>query len=68
MLKPEHQVAVNRSGFRYWSDQIDSQWSISALMPPAVKRVDRSQTLNILTILSDIFYVLGTGCQWRAIP
>ena len=37
------------------------------MIPPA-KRGGRRRTVNIREVLNGIFYVLMTGCQWRALP
>jgi transposase len=40
---------------------------VEPLIPPA-KRGGRQRTVNIREVLNGIFYVLMTGCQWRALP
>lgn len=52
----------------YSSDLTDAQWQlIEPLIPPA-KPGGRSRTLDMRQVLSGIFYVLRTGCQWRMLP
>ena len=55
-------------GLRYPSDLDDSEWAIVAPMIPPAKRGGRPRTVNIREVLNGIFYVLSTGCQWRAVP
>ena len=38
-----------------------------AFIPPA-KRGGRKRTVDVREVLNGIFYVLATGCQWRALP
>ena len=69
MWKPEHRLAaVERRGLRYPSDMTDSEWAmIKPLIPPA-KRGGRKRSVDTREVLNAIFYVLWTGCQWKALP
>jgi len=40
---------------------------IAPLIPPA-KRGGRRRGIDVREILNAIFYVLSTGCQWKALP
>ena len=66
-------TAANRgryesSGLRYPSDLKDAEWAlVEPLIPPA-KRGGRQRTVDVREVLNAIFYVLATGCQWRALP
>jgi len=40
---------------------------IAPLIPPA-KRGGRKRTVVVREVLNAIFYVLATGCQWKALP
>jgi len=40
---------------------------VEPLIPPA-KRGGRKRSVNIREVLNGIFYVLSTGCQWKALP
>ncbi len=65
MWKPEHRKAADRRGLRYESDLTDAEW---ALIRPA-KRGGRPRTGNVREVLLNaVFYVLWTGCQWKALP
>ena len=37
------------------------------MIPPA-KRGGRRRSVNVREVLNGIFYVLWTGCQWKALP
>ena len=68
MWKPEHRQAANRSGLRYPSDLTDPEWAIVAAMIPPGRHGGRRRSVNVREVLNGIFYVLWTGCQWKALP
>jgi putative transposase len=46
----------------------DAEWAlVGSLIPPA-KRGGQPRTVNVREVLNAIFYVLWTGCQWKALP
>ena len=64
----ENRGTYDRRGLRYPSDLTDGEWAlVEALIPPA-KRGGRRRTVNVREVLNAIFYLLSTGCQWRALP
>ena len=68
MWTKENRARYDRSKLRYPTDLTDEEWSlVEPLIPPArsggsKRRVDMRQVVN------GLMYILGTGCQWRAIP
>jgi transposase len=68
MWKPEHRAAADRRGLRYPSDLTDAEWALVAPLIRPAKRGGRPRTVNIREVLNAIFYVLWTGCQWKALP
>ena len=68
MWKPEHRRAADRSGLRYPSDLSDAEWLMIEPMIPPAKRGGRRRSVNVREVLNGIFYVLWTGCQWKALP
>ena len=68
MWKPEHRIAADRRGLRYPSDLTDAEWALIGPMIPPAKRGGRKRTVDIREVLNAIFYVLATGCQWKALP
>ncbi len=68
MWKPEHRRAADRSGLRYPSDLTDAEWAIVEPMIPPAKHGGRRRSVNVREVLNGIFYVLWTGCQWKALP
>jgi transposase len=68
MWTVEQRQAHERRGLRYPSDLTDAEWALAAPLIPAAKPGGRSRTVDVREVLSGIFYVLATGCQWRALP
>lgn len=68
MWKPEHRCAAERHGLRYPSDLTDAEWAMIAPRIPPAKRGGRPRNVNVREVLNAIFYVLWTGCQWKALP
>jgi transposase len=68
MWKPEHRAAADRRGLRYDSDLTDAEWALVAPLIRPAKRGGRPRTVNVREVLNAIFYVLWTGCQWKALP
>jgi len=68
MWKPEHRRAARRSGLRYDSDMTDEEWALAAPLIPPAKRGGRRREVDVREVLNAIFYILWTGCQWKALP
>jgi transposase len=68
MWTTENRRAYERSGLRYPSDLTDAEWALVAPLIRPAKRGGRRRTVDIREVLNGIFYVLSTGCQWRALP
>jgi transposase len=61
-------TSITGAAFRYPNDLTDEEWAlVEPLIPPA-KRGGRQPNVNVREVLNDIFFVLITGCQWRALP
>ena len=68
MWTAEQRQAHERHGLRCPSDLTDAERAlVEPLLPPA-KRGGRKRTVDVREILNGIFYILATGCQWRALP
>ena len=68
MWTRENRGLYERKGVRYPSDLMDQEWAlIEPLIPPA-KRGGRRRTVDVREVMNGVLYVLGTGCQWRALP
>ena len=68
MWKPEHRATADRRGLRYESDLTEAEWALVAPLIRPAKRGGRPRTVNVREVLDAIFYVLWTGCQWKALP
>ena len=68
MWTTSNRGTYERRGLRYPSDLTNAEWAIVAPMIPPAKRGGRPRTVNVREVLNGIFYVLSTGCQWRAVP
>ncbi len=68
MWTRENRGLYERKGVRYPSDLRDQEWAlIEPLIPPA-KRGGRRRRVDVREVMNGVLYVLGTGCQWRALP
>ena len=68
MWAPENRARHDRSGLRYPSDRTKDEWTlVEPLIPPA-KRLGNKRTVVMREVVNGLVHVLGTGCQWRAIP
>ncbi len=64
----ENRPRYNRDKPRYPSDLTDAEWAlIEPLIPPG-KPGGGKPTLDLREVVNGLMYVLGTGCQWHALP
>jgi len=68
MWTAEHRRAAGRHGLRYSSDLTDAEWALVKPMIPPARHGGRKRSINVREVLNAIFYVLWTGCQWKALP
>ena len=68
MWTTDQRRAHERAGLRYPSDLTEAEWALAALFIPPAKRGGRKRTVDVREVLNGAFYVLATGCQWRALP
>jgi len=68
MWTAENRARYDRSKLRYPTDLTDAEWGrIEPLIPPA-KRGGNKRTVDMREVVNGLMYVLGTGCQWAALP
>ena len=68
MWTTQNRGRYDRSKLRYPSDLTDAEWAlIEPLIPPA-KPGGNKRTVDVREIVNGLMYVLGTGCQWAALP
>ena len=68
MWTPEHRCAADRHGLRYPNDLSNAEWALVEPMIPPARRGGRKRSIDVREVLNAIFYVLWTGCQWKALP
>ncbi len=68
MWTAENRARHERRGLRYPTDLTDAEWELVAphIRPP--KRGGRPRTADMREVMNAVLYLLGTGCQWRALP
>ena len=64
----ENRGLYERKGARYPSDLRDEEWALIAPLIPPAKRGGRKRSVDVREVMNGVFYVLETGCQWRALP
>lgn len=57
-----------RSGLRYASDLTDAEWALIRRRLPRRQRLGRPRTVCLRRVVEAIFFIVSTGCQWRALP
>jgi putative transposase len=68
MWTTENRQRYNRDRLRYPTDLTDEEWSLVEKLIPNAKRGGRKREVDMRETLNGIMYVLGTSCQWRAVP
>jgi transposase len=68
MWTNENRSRYDRSGLRYSSDLTDEEWAIVSLLIPPAKQGGNKWTVMMREIINGLMYILGTGCQWAALP
>lgn len=61
-------IKYRRNGLRYASDLTDAEWALIARQMPSRHRLGRPREVDLREVVQAIFYILSTGCQWRALP
>jgi len=57
-----------REGLRYTSNMTDAEWALLQCLLPRPSRLGRPRTTDLRGVVEAIFYILSSGCQWRALP
>ena len=68
MWTVEQRQVHDRAGLRHPSDLSDAEWAPVAPFIPPARRGGRKRRVDVREVLNGIFYVLATGCRWRALP
>ena len=62
------QETYKRNGERFETDLTDEEWALIEPLLPPPSRMGRQRKTDLRDVFDAIQYMLGTGCQWRAIP
>ena len=68
MWTSENRSQYDRKGLRYPTDLTDAEWALVEPHIRPAKRGGRPRTVKVREVMNAILYLLGTGCQWRALP
>ena len=69
MWKAETRCIYDRKGLRYPTEVTDAEWGLARpFVDLAHRGSGRQRRVNLREVLNAVFSVLGTGCQWRALP
>ena len=68
MWTKENRSKYSRRLDVYPSDLTDAEWALIAPVIPPARHGGARRTVDVREIVNAIMYVLGTGCQWRAVP
>ena len=68
MWTSENRGQYDRKGLRYPTDLTDAEWALVEPHIRPAKRGGRPRTVDVREVMNAILYLLGTGCQWRALP
>jgi len=53
---------------RFETDLTDGEWAVIEPLIPPPGRMGRPRALDMREVFNAVQFMLGTGCQWRAIP
>ena len=68
MWKAETRRTYDRKGLRYPTDLTDADWALARPFIDVPQRGSGQRRVDLREGLNAVFYILGTGCQWRALP
>jgi transposase len=68
MWTKENRGRYDRSHLRYEHDLTDDEWAVISPEIPPAKPGGNKRTVDLREVVNGVMYILGTGCQWRAIP
>ena len=69
MWKAETRRTYDRKGLPYPTEVTDAEWDLArSFVDVAQHGAGRRRRVDLREVLNAVFSVLGTGCQWRALP
>ena len=68
MWTTKNRGQYSRERLRYPTDLTEAEWAeVGPLIPPA-RPGGNKRRVDIREVANGLMFILGTGCQWRAIP
>lgn len=61
-------LQYRRVSLRFASDTTEAEWALLKSLMPEPAGTGRPRRTDLRAVIDAILYVLGTGCQWRALP
>ena len=61
-------LQYRRATHRFARDTTEAEWALLSPLMPGPAGIGRPRTIDLRAVVDAILYVLGTGCQWRALP
>jgi transposase len=68
MWPAETRRMYDRKGLRYPTDMTDAEWELARPFVDVAQSRSGQRRVVLREVLNAVFYILGTGCQWRAVP
>ncbi len=68
MWSTENRGRYDRSKLRYPTDLTDEEWALIGPLIPRAKPGGNKRKVRERDLLDGLMYILGTGCQWAALP
>src|SRR5215204_6052394 len=68
MWRAETRRTYDRKGLRYPTDLTDAEWDLARPFVDVAQSRSGQRRVDLREVLNAVFYILGTGCQWRALP
>ena len=68
MWTAETRRTYDRKGLRYPTDMTDAEWALARPFVEIPHRGSGQRRVELREVLNAVFYILGTGCPWRALP
>ena len=68
MWSTKNRARYDRSKLRYPTDLTDAEWALLEPLIPPAKRGGNKRTVDMRKAVNGLMYILGTGCQWAALP
>ena len=67
MWKAETRRTYDRQGLRYPTDMTDAEWDLARPFVDVAQSRSGQRRVDLREVLNAVFYILGTGCQWRGL-